>query len=462
MDGMDIAEEIELQRASYRESRLRLQLPGYGWILGFICVLAALFLHLPEEQYFDSDEILLAPTETPPAVVEPEFNLVNLTDALEPIWQGCQGLLLNYNASESWFNEVEVNNELIATMVDAVPSSDEESRDDIDTPSVQRRMEQRIEDLARAKAMLKGFLNIRHQMILNLISNLFMWRQYAGRNEATEYLLQIAEGKNPVEPKAETTTYAQRLAYNLSEMLVDTWIPPIDYMIGHINAAYHYIALAAVTEKDLIDRLQAESAKAHIWNTERGRVGNQLLSDTMKLKLASADTKQALEVVKEGWPIINTLVTTPQEAFSLRAQIARDLIRNWAMVMMYSEEGILLTSRKHRCTKEAGGRPDSDRCDSDASWGEWKKRNCGGTSCYDIESSANKLRTKLSIDTKPYAGVAKDEVEWRATWKVPETFPKVLPETYEKACCVDDDLAGFLQYMPSKIIDTIRQTHGGQ
>ncbi|KAI0133360.1 hypothetical protein F4776DRAFT_664119 [Hypoxylon sp. NC0597] len=460
---MDVAQEIQALRDQYQEGRLRLQWPSRGWIIGFIVMLACLFLHNPKEwELPDGGEIPPEPTIIP-IVVEPQYNVVDLTNAMEPLWKGYQSLLF-HNASGSWFNEAEANNKLISDMFNAVPSWDENGTENAKRPQIRAMMERRAKYLAGGNAAFKQFLDVRQQIIRDLISNHYMWRQYAGRNEVTECLLQIAEGKNPLETKdsemkdypAETVVYAHHLAYNMSRLFKDTWIPAIDSMVNRIEDVRHYTASALLMETPLIEHLQAESTNAHLWNSSRhDGVTHELLSKVVGLREVSKDVLELLKLIKAGWPRANTVAKTSQETFLFRARVARDLMQHWAMVVMYSEEGVLFGSRRNQYTK-AGRGPESEY---DASWKEWKKRNCGGTSCLGVENTIDMLKIIWGFDTLP--GCAQDEAEWKATPNVPKDLPGVLPGTYEEACCVDGKLAHFLKYVPPVILDTIREIQGG-
>ncbi|KAI1409983.1 hypothetical protein F5Y13DRAFT_168714 [Hypoxylon sp. FL1857] len=351
-------------------------------------------------------------------------------------------------------------------MLEAVPLSyysDRTGNDYVQVPMINMGARERAKDLADAKLAFEGFLATRKQIIRDVISNTFMWRQYAD-SENMEYLLKIADptnknAENEVKYNAvRTAAYARRLASNLSQVQSNTWLPVIDLTTSQVEAAYRNVTSARDYERQFINTLLTKSAKAGLWDGKRyADVMSQLWMNMGKTLRASENIGQTLQRINGGWSSLGTKAKTPEEAALLWARVARDLLRNWVMVLMNSQEGILFSLRRNQYTA-AGQGPDFDRSESDVSWEAWKNRNCGGTSCYDVEGRINSLMTKLGVSMKPLAGRAKDEVEWKA--KVGARGSKVWRKTYEEACCVDGDLAEFLKYVPSGTIDAFGRPFG--
>ncbi|KAI0513136.1 hypothetical protein F5B22DRAFT_657290 [Xylaria bambusicola] len=111
-------------------------------------------------------------------------------------------------------------------------------------------------------------------------------------------------------------------------------------------------------------------------------------------------------------------------------QSATELLRGWGMVSRDVQESVVYMLRqKDILTKQP------QRSCAEASWLEWKLRNCGATSCYN-EPAPWDLAI-ISSSGKPIAKVAEDESNWVQSLGGDGTL--VIPRSvYEKACCKKD------------------------
>ncbi|KAJ3557098.1 hypothetical protein NPX13_g9999 [Xylaria arbuscula] len=87
-------------------------------------------------------------------------------------------------------------------------------------------------------------------------------------------------------------------------------------------------------------------------------------------------------------------------------QSAKELLGGWAVASHDTQEAVLYMLRRRDVASK-----DPPRACAEASWYEWKERNCGGTSCYDDKYSW-KPRMMNPANQKPKAAVARDEAAW--------------------------------------------------
>ncbi|KAI0876540.1 hypothetical protein GGS24DRAFT_222816 [Hypoxylon argillaceum] len=226
---------------------------------------------------------------------------------------------------------------------------------------------------------------------------------------------------------AEVTGVARRVVEDLTrtyEELVKAWGP----VQGHVQAA-----LAA--EEAFIERLCRDSSKKDIWTDKlagalpalRERLeGIQRLHETMEAGLGQLQRQFPPERASEDKPW--------DKAAQLKS--AKRLLRRWALALIDVEEGVLFLLRR----RDLRGR----RSVAETTWEAWKRRNCGGTSCYDAPTMVRSI-AGFFVTKNPVAEVGRDEVNW-AKRVAGDGKPRVWRSLYEKACCEADHFSHRLRY----------------
>ncbi|RWA07960.1 hypothetical protein EKO27_g7145 [Xylaria grammica] len=200
------------------------------------------------------------------------------------------------------------------------------------------------------------------------------------------------------------------------------------------DLAHVHIREALRAERALIRSLCKASPKGEVWTT-RHAVALPLLARRMdKLEPTHEAMREPLERLQDQFPSEGPMIIESEATW---LEDVEELLRGWATAYMDVQEGVLHMLRRRDVKKQPRRRYPS------SSWGEWKRRNCGGTSCFDERGVVQSVKQAFRTGD-PIAEVAGDETRWLESLGGDEA-PRVWGDMYEKACCEDSMLAHWLR-----------------
>lgn len=144
------------------------------------------------------------------------------------------------------------------------------------------------------------------------------------------------------------------------------------------NALQTHVQEAQGFENEFIEKLLQGSARSDAW--------------TARLAISLRVLQRRVERVQRTREAIQAALAQIQEEFSgarlegkegRRAVMRRTrvLLHGWAKLVMDVQEGLLFTLRRREALSWGQGQV-RNASTYEATWEEWKGRNCGGTSCY--------------------------------------------------------------------------------
>ncbi|KAI0412880.1 hypothetical protein F5X98DRAFT_391389 [Xylaria grammica] len=200
------------------------------------------------------------------------------------------------------------------------------------------------------------------------------------------------------------------------------------------DPAHVHIREALRAERAVIKSLRKASPRGGVWTT-RHSVALPLLARRMdKLEQTHEAMCKPLERLQGQFPSEEPMIIGSEAAW---LGDVGELLRGWATAYMDVQEGVLHMLRRGDVKNKPRRRYPS------SSWGEWKRRNYGGTSCFDERGGAESVKQAFRTGN-PIAEVAGDETRWLRSLGGDEA-PRVWVDVYEKACCEDSMLAHWLR-----------------
>ncbi|KAI0007503.1 hypothetical protein F4779DRAFT_619491 [Xylariaceae sp. FL0662B] len=464
----------------YRQTPRRSSLGGgrqrVKWVFGIVlavCILISLIASKLANHGSPTPMEAIAAEDAHAAATGGAFNF---TAAMGPFWASYRAMLLGEH--EGLFAEVDAAGRAIDALRDALPPGEkkEEEDDDDDVHGViEKGVQGRELALAMARAEFDRFLAARERAVRDIIGNSTLWHRGADSqlvgvgSRGAGFMFHIAEQfwttagksndtafrveKNALE-KSDNKTLAALAESSkwLMEQLMETHFAlwrQADYQ-GLQYAGRIYAAAALASEKKFLPLLKEESSRtAEVWKPAYDSATEKLKTRLEGLGEEHEEMQKSLRALwgRFQWETLRNAppedVCSPEadmQEIRVWARAARDMLQTWATLLMDAQEGVLFSLRKKELETK-----NRTTLDFDASWDEWKKRNCGGTSCYAASGLVSGLK-QLVIGGKPRANVAQDEKQWSKTFgDKTKTEVKVWLGVYEKACCEDGKLAELLK-----------------
>lgn len=178
-------------------------------------------------------------------------------------------------------------------------------------------------------------------------------------------------------------------------------------------------------ERLITKEIRYRSRLGFTWQGYHGKSLCVLLVRIEGLKEVHANLRESLVWLKERF--VDREHDDKVEDWTAWVRSAKELLRGWAVITHDMHEAVLYMLRRRDVANKC-----PPRACAEASWTEWKERNCGATSCYDDKDvwSFN----MISGMSKPKAGVATDEKAWIKSLTGDRT-PRIPRNVYDKACC---------------------------
>ncbi|KAI1305495.1 hypothetical protein F5Y03DRAFT_153256 [Xylaria venustula] len=197
-----------------------------------------------------------------------------------------------------------------------------------------------------------------------------------------------------------------------------------DSALSHLREAWR-------TEEGFIKNLRSKSPKGYMWSNCHPISLRTLVERMEGIHRGHVNIYRTLQWLKAHFPHKEPkIIQDPAEWLGS----AKELFRQWYVLGNATEEGILMMLRRRDV------RLQWRRTYAEASWADWKSRNCGGTSCYEVDANDG----KLFLHGKPVAAVAADEAEWVKT--IEGNGTRISREKYEEACCAKRQLGHRLKH----------------
>jgi hypothetical protein len=355
-------------------------------------------------------------------------------------------------------------------------------------------MELRAEEIRLARVEWEKFLDTRTRLLLHLLDDKSPWRVYVNestamkkKNNSTNNNAEEGGARNWTEDIAHeflsgATTppkIVEHEEFNLTrlqegeeghgdggEEVLNTHVNNETYLAlenaarmvtreiveGHallfrdMPAVLEHLGKARKAEDEFIKDVLDHTWKRDLWTLEYARGLLRAHAWVGKLMKLGERMEVPVKWLEDRFPISDggTALLEKETKTLEWMKTAEELLRVWGAVLMDLQEGLLITIRHddvaHDMTLKAGN--SSTEVDYDASWDAWKKRNCGGTYCYDPASPFGGLKEVL-IGVKT-AKVASDEANWSKE-KYGEQKRRIWRGIYQKACCENSELAMLLR-----------------
>ncbi|KAI0384685.1 hypothetical protein F5Y04DRAFT_293009 [Hypomontagnella monticulosa] len=398
----------------------------------------------------------------------------NITTAMDKYWKASLSLLPESHGFESWFDNADTNTATIANMLEAIPLAGSPVKrkhlhgsDNDNIPELHINTKERLRSLESAKKEFELFINTRSQIVRSMVSDETFWHWLVESGKDMEYILFLArqartqmipidESKSHAEHDAIMQRHTKKIALELVTAINSWWNQNGngEALQQHLQNTLQYITDAQAHEKSAIVFLRLFSRKFDIWGDKYHcsyLVLGQLQRKIESLHNRTIDARQTLGQVTLAKDPPDVANKSHEEATTYWAMVIEDLLKKWVSAMEGLQEGVMFSLRR----KDLEMVENIAEFDFDTSWEGWKRRNCGGTSCYDPAITLTKLLTQLGYTGKPLAGAALDEKSKEYYTKFMTTKPKGWRGTYDKICCSDD--ARFINFFKYGPVTTIKK-----
>ncbi|KAI0113524.1 hypothetical protein GGR51DRAFT_556672 [Nemania sp. FL0031] len=383
--------------------------------------------------------VTVSPTE---AIIQARLDRVDPL-RVKGFWSDYISLVTAVEDYEDWFVDVDAGTYAIAVLEATIPA--------VPGPLLAHELEYyfhkselveaRSKQVCLAKEIWKQFLERREKVVASLVYSaaeglVYMDGQPITDSEGDEIDLRIiadwavkgeAAETNPLNEYSAATLArsAKAIIFEILRtflVLSEGWLE----IQGHLNAAM-------VSEQGCINALLEESGRKEIWEKRLGSALSELIERLSVIERRHRILIRELEWLLDNFPSEDDTTGSKEEA-------AKQLLKNWAVLLMDVQEGVLFKLRRRETRCQASRLEDT--------WEEWKRRNCGGTSCYDAPSIVRSVvrYKEVFIEEKrnPVADMARDEMDW-AKIVVGDWTPQIWKSIYEDACCKVDSLSYRLQ-----------------
>ncbi|TGJ87227.1 hypothetical protein E0Z10_g1526 [Xylaria hypoxylon] len=400
-----------------------------------------------------------------------ESDLANDTTGMALFWRNYRTIMTATEDYEDWFTDVDEATHAIQTMFVVIPPLAP------DEGKMYGHMRELVESRARhvklAYAEWNRFMNIRDRAVRDVnsggLSRVYVDGEPVDQiiNEIRSNWVPVAWGFEaafrtsfPLSPGNETVIGEEIIAgikagkksgtsdhideeslaalaitaHRITQELVRTHAG----LFRDWDPAHLHIRQALIDENELIDTLCKVSSKGEIWTRQ---LDNALPLLVARMKTLQAKHENMSTVL--GWLQKQFPKNKPEKMEDQAAWLVgvKELLQAWASTLMDVQEGVLYMLRRRDI------RSNVPRLYPQVSWGAWKSRNCGGTSCFNAPSAVGSLITRFRAGN-PVARVAEDEVRWHRGFEGDPT-PMIWRGVYEKACCE----TGMFAYQLQNIIN---------
>ncbi|KAH9885919.1 hypothetical protein F4778DRAFT_759614, partial [Xylariomycetidae sp. FL2044] len=368
---------------------------------------------------------------------------LDFSKEMTPLWDDYRDILTDAEY-ETWFDGVDAATKIIDEMVDAVPKN---KYPPLSVSALRDQVNERAAALKRAATEFDQFVGARAAMVRRMlrksefrprsvdgkvldgfsdspkgVSGLRYLELGLGRTSEEEEEEKKSSSKNDAPPINTTETLslladtAYRLVQSISQLQTDLWKPEdIDWDHGSVANA---VSAAAKAERAFIGALTRMSTKGHLWTAGasadtmrtleekvdllgkqyvrmQGRVDRirdafdaQYRSAQDKIHAASVHNDDSSRSSTTAATTTTTTTDVEDNEYLLAwGKLVADLLESWVTLSLDTQEGLLISMRKSEIqalsTAEEGKQQQQPT--RSASWDQWKRRNCGGTSCYDAE-----------------------------------------------------------------------------
>ncbi|KAI5928195.1 hypothetical protein F4810DRAFT_183321 [Camillea tinctor] len=384
---------------------------------------------------------------------------LNFTSEMAPFW-GAYREILASPQYDGWFTDVDEASAAIGQLVESYPKPINGTAEyDLAVRNYARIMglvKRRHSALDLARTEYANFLAARGKQVREMLGSGSLWQLYVEDrfklgsvdNEtaaaAAAHLLEVPSYLNGTLDLFTNATYgsltmsARRLAEKLVYANRKLWKPG-EMGLEVIGRAIIHVANSG--ENELVPLLLAGSPRPGLWTDKHAKSMGVLVG---RMERARAQ----YEALRTGLEWFFTRFTQDvQRSMSGRAdllvwvQSASEIVKEWASLLVDTQEGLLISLRREELAKAKAAL----NYDYEKLWEDWKLRNCGGTSCYDVYTKTNAVKRAFGKGGKPLASVAEDEKKWSENFEDNE-HAKIWPEVYEKGCCEDGPLQFNLKY----------------
>jgi len=497
-EGAATAEEVQARR---REAYMEFQrkLPKMErikrYLLGVFAVLAATLIYFDgipgwNRSSSDSDSwsssYYRRPKNYSSSHRRDPFNNpydLHYTRNLGHFWENYRMIMAPNRDYGYWFDDANGSMNVIRVMWAAIepPSTSQEKTVHQRTRKL---MEVRAEELRLARVEWEKFLDTRTRLLLGLVDDKAPWRVYvneepvsnktgqgdaAGGRNWTEDIVQKFQSAGTAPPIIEhkkfnlshlqggeggdggevLSTHFDNVTYlaleNSARMVTREIVEGHALLFRDMPAVLEHLNKAQEAENAFIRQVIDNTTKIDMWTLECATGLPKLRRWVKKLLKLGQRMEVPVKWLEDRFPISGggTALLKEEKKTLEWMKTSEELLRVWGAVLMDLQEGLLLMLRQEDVTQDkVKARNSPKKIDFDASWDAWKKRNCGGTHCYDPASPFGGLK-KILIGAKT-AKVASDEANWSKE-KYGEQKHRIWRGIYQKACCEDSELALLLR-----------------
>ncbi|KAI0469308.1 hypothetical protein F4859DRAFT_516244 [Xylaria cf. heliscus] len=367
-------------------------------------------------------------------------------------WHDFRYLLTATEDYDDWFADADAATRAIGTMWARVLRRDEEWHAHYDGVIAARARRLRL-----AHGEWRGFLESRERAIVELVGcSAALWRVYVdGRPvedaeggrwaavlrmdpglldlglEALDYMVEEGGRGNGTaflqEEEKEVLAALRFVARRITEELVRAHAE----LFKDLDAAYEHMREAESADKELkglINQMTKGRSGRGIWTSQMGISVGRLKRRMQKLLEKQETMAIGVEWLQMQFP--EDIESAPEKIADRAAWLesAKGLLREWAAALLDVQEGVLFLLRRRELPREK-----RLTVNYVPTWEAWKRRNCGGTSCYDAPGAMANVKSIVHLG-KPIANVAQDEADWIRSLGG-NGRPRVWRGVYDKACC---------------------------
>ncbi|KAI1745739.1 hypothetical protein F4680DRAFT_443209 [Xylaria scruposa] len=382
-------------------------------------------------------------------------HVTNTSSRMTPFWRDYRQLVTAVEDYDDWFVDVDAATQAIDTMWARVLVKDEEWH-----WFYQRLILSRAKQIDLAHACWSNFVGNRERVIVELVGSAraLWWVDVDGRPVDDAEMGELKKRWASVLSNGSDVIDMGSLAYEekgeaeVEETGNRTLSPPLKgfaalrfasrriteelvrthtELFEDLDAAYAHMQEAEEVDRELKD-LVNQMTKGWL---EKGFYTSQMAISVSKLKRRMQNLQNKRETMAIGLERLQRqfpadIENSPEKIADRVAwsEGAKELLHEWAAALLDVQEGVLFLLRRRELPREK-----RLILNYVAIWEAWKRRNCGGTSCYNAPSVTANIRTAINWG-KPVANVAQDEVDWIRSLGG-DGQPRVWREVYDKACC---------------------------
>ncbi|KAI0545214.1 hypothetical protein F4679DRAFT_599887 [Xylaria curta] len=381
--------------------------------------------------------------------------VTNTSSQMTPFWRDYRQLVTAIEDYDDWFVDVDAATRAIDTMWARVLVKDEEWH-----WFYQRLISSRAKQIDLAHAHWRKFVDNREQVIVELVGSAgALWRvNVDGRpvddaemgELSKRWASVLSNGSDVID--IESLAYEKKGEAEVEETGNRTLSPPIKgfaalrfasrriteelvrthtELFKDLDAAYTHMQEAEKVDgelKDLVRQMTKGWLEKGFWTSQMTISVNKLKRRMQNLRDKRETMAIGLEQLQRQFPA--DIENSPEKIADRIAWLesAKELLHEWAAALLDVQEGVLFLLRRRELPREK-----RLILNYVATWEAWKRRNCGGTSCYNAPGVTANIKTTLNWG-KPVANVAQDEVDWIRSLGG-DGPSRVWREVYEKACC---------------------------